>query len=253
MKNNKPQSRSYRLSQHSSKYCHSQSSNAGFTLIELLVAIAIIAILAGILITVTSKAKVSANRAQSISNVRSATTVALLYASDHQGQLPDENSTSDPWPEYRSMGTIYISSVLVEPYMNWKEDSWFDPFISEKMNRHNYEVDSANWLWRGRIFYNQALTGGMETYANQHGLPIRLYSIVRPNNAFLFANLDSAGRGGYPDGKATVGFADGSVRLVEDVSYIDNGNPYTTETSVISQYAVPEYSEDTAILKGFDF
>jgi prepilin-type N-terminal cleavage/methylation domain-containing protein/prepilin-type processing-associated H-X9-DG protein len=253
MKKKNTQSRTYVLLPRATESGRSRLANAAFTLIELLVVIAIIVVLAGVLMSAVSKAKVSANRAQSIANVRSATTVALLYASDHNGQLPDENTTSDSTTEYSNLGTIYISSELIDPYMDWKEEAWFDPFISEKYNRYDYAIDSANWLWRGRIVYNQALTGGWETYASQRGLPIRVYSIVNPNNAFLFANLDAAGRGGYPDGKATVGFADGSVRLIDDVSYVDDGNPYTTETSVISEYGSPENFGDSLVLKGFDF
>jgi prepilin-type N-terminal cleavage/methylation domain-containing protein/prepilin-type processing-associated H-X9-DG protein len=60
----------------------------GFTLIELLVVIAIIAILAAILLPVLASAKVRAQRAQCMNNMKQVGTGILVFAGDHNDTFP---------------------------------------------------------------------------------------------------------------------------------------------------------------------
>ena len=62
--------------------CHSSRSSAGFTLIELMVVVAIMAILAGILFPVFSKARQNGYRATCLSNQRQLATAIIMYAHD---------------------------------------------------------------------------------------------------------------------------------------------------------------------------
>lgn len=69
-------------------------SRAGFTLIELLTVIAIIGILAAILFPAIGAAKIAAQKANDLSNIRSLGQAALIYSSDNNDRLPDPKKTN---------------------------------------------------------------------------------------------------------------------------------------------------------------
>jgi prepilin-type N-terminal cleavage/methylation domain-containing protein len=79
-----------------------QKKAQGFTLIELLVVIAIIALLAGLLLPVLSKAREGGKRAACTNNVRQIITGLHLYADDPtNGQLPKKTTgTGSMWLVY---------------------------------------------------------------------------------------------------------------------------------------------------------
>ncbi|WP_052361467.1 prepilin-type N-terminal cleavage/methylation domain-containing protein [Geminisphaera colitermitum] len=64
------------------------SLRGAFTLVELLTVIAIIGILAGILIPVTSKVRLKAQRMDSIANLRSLGMAVALFTNDNKDKLP---------------------------------------------------------------------------------------------------------------------------------------------------------------------
>ncbi|MEO1584256.1 MAG: prepilin-type N-terminal cleavage/methylation domain-containing protein [Planctomycetota bacterium] len=66
----------------------SRETRKGFTLIELLVVIAIIALLIGILLPALGKARQSARKAVSLSNMRQLGTAVALYVNDEDEYLP---------------------------------------------------------------------------------------------------------------------------------------------------------------------
>lgn len=70
---------------HASRVRHSRRA---FTLIELLVAIAIVAILAGLLLPALGRSKAKARNAACVSNLRQLGIATRLYAEDNQERLP---------------------------------------------------------------------------------------------------------------------------------------------------------------------
>jgi prepilin-type N-terminal cleavage/methylation domain-containing protein len=82
-----------------------QSGYAGFTLIELLVAIAIIAILIGILIPVVGRVKRSAKVTQCASNMRQIGQALTAYRAEHK-----------KWPTVRMMPSPFLDEAYLAPY-----------------------------------------------------------------------------------------------------------------------------------------
>jgi prepilin-type N-terminal cleavage/methylation domain-containing protein/prepilin-type processing-associated H-X9-DG protein len=67
-----------------------KTASRGFTLIELLVVLAIIAVLAAFVVPAVAGAMSSSQKAGALSQIRQISTLAVTYAADHNGALPDE-------------------------------------------------------------------------------------------------------------------------------------------------------------------
>lgn len=99
-----------------------QKKNKGFTLIELLVVIAIVGVLSSTVLNQTRTARIKANDAKRISDLRQIRNALELYRQDN-GVYPSIggqtcNSTTGPtdWPSnFKTLMAPYISSLPLDP------------------------------------------------------------------------------------------------------------------------------------------
>lgn len=108
----------------------------GFTLIELLMVIGIIAVLAGIVLTVSTKSRGGANRAICTNNLHQLAIAMLAYAQDNDGRFPahgnvgvqvkedwiywmrgDQVGSNDPWDLLKSPINKYLKSTTAAPFI----------------------------------------------------------------------------------------------------------------------------------------
>jgi prepilin-type N-terminal cleavage/methylation domain-containing protein/prepilin-type processing-associated H-X9-DG protein len=106
-----------------------------FTLLELLVVIAIIGILAGLLLPSLSKASQKAKAAKCTGNLKQVGSAFLLYAGDHNEQLPPLNS-GGPWnhPVYPHNPTNWWYRIIAnEKYLPPDQNGgvWRCPSVSD--------------------------------------------------------------------------------------------------------------------------
>lgn len=100
---------------------HRPPEPPAFTLVELLVVIAVIAILAGLLLPVLSKARASAMQTKCVANLHSWGQAFYLYAADYNGYLPhtdDEGRNEPPFTydaKYPQRECCYVD--VLPPYM----------------------------------------------------------------------------------------------------------------------------------------
>ena len=112
----------------------------GFTLIELLVVIAIIAILAGMIFPVYSRARRRAYLITCTSNVRQLGQAVTMYAQDYDGVLPYASTILDA--DEGTLDAPFLREVM-EPYVR-NDEIWFCPSF---MARHS-QLFEISPLWR---------------------------------------------------------------------------------------------------------
>ena len=143
------------------------SSKSGFTLVELLVVTATIAVLAGLLVPVLSRAQAQAKTAACVSNLRVCGSLILLYAGDHQNSFPPAS--------YNNQSYV----VALTAYL---------PASAALSNRNVFVSPAA--LQPCTTYGNKNFT-----YAVHNGLfggtgenPVRLTNVTRPSQVIMMAN-----------------------------------------------------------------
>lgn len=177
-------------------------SNKAFTIVELLVAIAVVAILAGILIAVIGSGRERALEARSASQLRQLGNALLLLAQDNQGNY-----------EFRIGGSVGGGSSNV--YQTWplmlqrkfgelefpRQAFWDDLSLVDFDDRDN----GVNWHLRPSFGLNQlpASAEGSLPWRQRMDGNLRIGSlninfIDEPNKRFLLGtSMQSSGRGAH--------------------------------------------------------
>lgn len=154
---------------------------AGFTLIELLVVIAIIAILAAILFPVFAKARETARKAASASNLKQLGSAILMYAQDYDELLPHSGWNS---------GGIVQGQQIPDMTMcrtTGATNVWNGEIIPYVKNRGVFRCPSDPYTRASSYIYNQELAwraGGGDPRVR----PIRMAAVNQPAEAFILAD-----------------------------------------------------------------
>ncbi|MDA7628679.1 DUF1559 domain-containing protein [Verrucomicrobia bacterium] len=198
-----------------------------FTLIELLVVIAIIAILAGMLLPVLSKAKGKAHQVKCSSNLRQINLALSMYADDFDNKIPPRISGGPNW----------ISALL--PYHNNPEIVICpsDRFKAEETQKRSYIINGFNDFFAITLSKKE-----FEEFREWTGSkPMKLSSVRFPSETIMFGekkqerydvhmdfyqgdgndveaidqNKHNASGDTSRDGGSNFAFADGSVRFLK--------------------------------------
>lgn len=215
-----------------------------FTLIELLTVLAIIAVLAGITITVVGQVRSAGHKAKLTSNLRAAQTGLLLYVADHKNIFPGSSSndvtglnvgTENSWhaavspyageapksmTQWRGNTTI-TQSVFHDPLDNTVTTASGRPTRNIAINGINSVGASAMGVVNRRL---ATITGPSRLMALTTGIPAEVGDEyaggMRVSNSYYF---DAEKRKQFTriPGKYFCAFVDGHVEVVPEDKIVE--------------------------------
>lgn len=220
-----------------------KNSERAFTLIELLVVVAIIGILAALAIPAMSNAKEASSQTNTLNQIKQMSALAVLYASEHNGELPEEggegvqkfsklqNHTNAWYNVLPPMANLpAASSYSANPKGFYEKSS---PFFVSAAKYPSKKINNAYFAY------------GINSQLMDKSRPtIRVYDIPTPSRTALFAEaalpdekdlLPTGGStsdlgqpkvrdkrfAGRRNGAGIVGFADGHAKIVHKNKIFD--------------------------------
>lgn len=95
-----------------------RTARRAFTLIELLVAVAIIALLIGILLPSLGKAREAGRAAVCLSNQRQIGAAAMMYAQERKDYTPRDSGSCEQWPGHPTQPLNPQWPLVLRPYLD---------------------------------------------------------------------------------------------------------------------------------------
>ena len=205
-----------------------------FTLIELLVVIAILAVLAALAFPAVGGAVSSSQRASALNSIKQISTLAVTYAADHNGMLPEEGGEGvQPFSRLKSATNAWYN--VLPPLAGLKP--------ARDHDRLTFHGPESLFFVKGAKYPDRTGSSAYFAYGINSQLMdntrtrIRLHQITHPARTALFAEaglpdekalLPKGGAGsdlgqpkvrdrrfiGRHNGTGIIGFADGHAEVV---------------------------------------
>lgn len=199
-----------------------------FSLVELLVAIAIVAILVGLVITQAPRWFERARVAESTNNLKQIGSAVFLYVADHDGALPRRTERDggedqpSKWPElllpYVGDQKVYLRHGDAQNYLRTGADP-----LSNANNHTSYIMNGWNDVGdpaEADITVKMAIVE-QPAQTILFGIPVEgsrhFYMDFEEGNHLNVVDPDAEGRG------APYLFADGSCRFISEEEYLEDG------------------------------
>ncbi len=129
--------------------CYSHHRLKTFTLIELLVVVAIIAVLVALLLPALNRVKRAAKDLICEVNLHSLWVATLMFADDHQGQIPPVPWTWDAWSKPEVNQSYWVPPLAF--YVSKSLEKGLTPGRKENIFRCPYDKEYDPQWWGGYI------------------------------------------------------------------------------------------------------
>ncbi|MGZ0656425.1 prepilin-type N-terminal cleavage/methylation domain-containing protein [Coraliomargarita sp. W4R53] len=146
---------------------------SAFTLIELLVVLAVIGILASILIPVIGNVRSRAEMAECSTNLRSIGQGILMYATEHNGELPP-GATIDMYTNWYHLLEPYVGQFVTDPELG--ERPQWQACPSKQFE--DFERRNVGYGWNYQNF-------GSAASSPDHGWRTKLVNVQEPSNTII--------------------------------------------------------------------